>query len=364
MKDVISNSLELIKTSNIISKILLEKTDRPLESILRLLGEVTKVSRAYIFKFDLDKKTMSNTYEYVAPNELQTLENPHGIRAEKNDLQNLPLEIFPDWMVYLEQKSPIIITNMDKCDFLPETKKNLIDQDIIALIVAPIYFDDKLEGFIGFDECKSTRDWTQEEIEFLESNVDNISNFMKSQLIKQELLESEKKYRELVEKAPVGIFLSNSKGQILHINSELTRIVGANSREDVICNSQDLEFDFYENPNRRKEFIESLQKHGKVDNFICKTRKLKGKKLWISISAKIREIFPDGTFLIEGFVSDITKQKQAEKIILNQERLSAIGDFASSIAHDFNNTLQGMIGNIELVLLEPELSSEIIEYMN
>lgn len=63
-----------------------------------------------------------------------------------------------------------------------------------------------------------------------------------------------------------------------------------------------------------------------------------------------------------GGISDITEQKKAEEALVQAQRLSAIGEVASGVAHDFNNALQGIIGNIELALLEP-FSAELRDYL-
>ncbi|MCX6230655.1 MAG: PAS domain S-box protein [Bacteroidetes bacterium] len=48
-----------------------------------------------------------------------------------------------------------------------------------------------------------------------------------------------------------------------------------------------------------------------------------------------------------GTIQDITEKKYAEKLIIESQRLSAMGEMASSVAHDFNNSLQIIMGNIE-----------------
>jgi len=53
-----------------------------------------------------------------------------------------------------------------------------------------------------------------------------------------------------------------------------------------------------------------------------------------------------------GGISDITEQKQAEEALIQAQRLSAIGELASGVAHDFNNSLQVIYGNTELALME------------
>lgn len=63
-----------------------------------------------------------------------------------------------------------------------------------------------------------------------------------------------------------------------------------------------------------------------------------------------------------GGVIDVTERKRAEEALIHAQRLSAIGELASGVAHDFNNTLQGISGNIELALLR-DLSPEVRAYL-
>ena len=68
----------------------------------------------------------------------------------------------------------------------------------------------------------------------------------------------------------------------------------------------------------------------------------------------------DGTYR-ESYVicRDITLQKHAEAAMLEKERLNAISELASSVAHDFNNALQAISGNIEASLLTPGLPPSV-----
>ena len=63
-----------------------------------------------------------------------------------------------------------------------------------------------------------------------------------------------------------------------------------------------------------------------------------------------------------GGISDITERKEAEEALIQAHRLSAIGELASGVAHDFNNSLQGIFGNIELALLR-DISPEVRGYL-
>jgi len=65
-----------------------------------------------------------------------------------------------------------------------------------------------------------------------------------------------------------------------------------------------------------------------------------------------------------GTSQDITAEKQFEQVQVKNQRLKAIGEMSSSIAHDFNNALQEMMGNLEIVKLQKDLSVDTLERLN
>lgn len=50
------------------------------------------------------------------------------------------------------------------------------------------------------------------------------------------------------------------------------------------------------------------------------------------------------------FAKDITLSRQLQQKLLETERLRSLGEMASGAAHDFNNTLAGVLGQVELLL--------------
>jgi len=74
----------------------------------------------------------------------------------------------------------------------------------------------------------------------------------------------------------------------------------------------------------------------------------------------------DGACVVGAVVifRDITERKQMEMALIEKERLSAIGEIASGVAHDFNNSLQIISGNLELAMLTiPNIPSEVIKFI-
>lgn len=145
---------------------------------------------------------------------------------------------------------------------------------------------------------------------------DVTAQYEKDQLLK----ESEEKYRELIEKSPVGIFQTNSRGEALHVNPKMAEIVGADSPEQAIAEFHDLSRDLYVEPHRRTEFLELLKKNGRVEDFEYEARTRSGIRRWIIMNAIISKSLPDGTFIIDGFADDVTARKNAQYTVEEQRQ--------------------------------------------
>ena len=120
------------------------------------------------------------------------------------------------------------------------------------------------------------------------------------------LQESEKKYRDLVDNALVGIYKTNLKGDILYVNEALWRMLEFESSEEMMAESALLR---YKNPKDREVLIKNLKKKDKVKNFDIELLTKTGKTKKVLLSAKL-----DGDIL-SGMIMDITERKQAEEAL-------------------------------------------------
>lgn len=55
---------------------------------------------------------------------------------------------------------------------------------------------------------------------------------------------------------------------------------------------------------------------------------------------------------------DITDRREAEKSMIASQRVLAAGEIAAAVAHDFNNALQGILGSLQLALLDDDMSDD------
>jgi PAS domain S-box-containing protein len=135
--------------------------DKSLEDVLKVLGHATSASRIYIFQNEISKERRlltNQVHEWVADGISPQIGNPALIHASYEELG------FQRWIEFM-QRNEIICGHVS--DFPASERAILEAQDIVSLVVIPIFVGDTWWGFIGFDECSGAHNWSHVEIEAL-----------------------------------------------------------------------------------------------------------------------------------------------------------------------------------------------------
>ena len=179
--------------------------DRTIEFTLRTIGKHTNVSRVYIF-IDNEDGTTSNTFEWCNNN----------ILCQITELQNVSYEGIPSWKKILLREGKIYSDNIEQ---LPSDIFDMLNpQGIISILVYPLFLNNKLKGFIGFDECARKRTWTEEELEFLNTVSGIISNAYELKIYHDNLINSENNFRSFFNSINDFFIVGDRNGKILHVN--------------------------------------------------------------------------------------------------------------------------------------------------
>lgn len=155
------NILSLLSNSISISFDSSKSRKERVNEVLSRLGEITKADRVYIF----DKKSGSNfrpilnqNYEWCRKGIESQMSNDDVFDVDLKDL-------VPRWYENMvSNKKPI----SGLVRHLPDEEREVLEpQDIVSILVTPIWYDNDYYGFIGFDDCREERVWSEEEIELL-----------------------------------------------------------------------------------------------------------------------------------------------------------------------------------------------------
>ncbi|HEV8246735.1 MAG TPA: PAS domain S-box protein, partial [Polyangiaceae bacterium] len=159
--------------------------------------------------------------------------------------------------------------------------------------------------------------------------------------------QSEEKYRLLVEQAADGIFITDTRGTYVDVNSSGAEMMGM-SRDEVIGHTiADLVAE--DELERISAEISDLHA-GLTVNREWRLKRKDGSVFWADVTAKM---LPDGR--LQGIVRDISDRKQGdeerralEMQLSQSQKMQAVGSLAAGIAHDFNNILSAIRGNADL----------------
>lgn len=113
-----------------------------IDTFLEMVGGFYFADRTYVFELDFENGVTNNTYEWCA----------EDVTPQIDFLQKVPLSEVDDWLVrFREHREYIIHSVEDELDHDSDTYKRLKVQNIFSLLVAPLFIDDQLYGFIGVD---------------------------------------------------------------------------------------------------------------------------------------------------------------------------------------------------------------------
>ncbi|MBP8604470.1 MAG: PAS domain S-box protein [Phycisphaerae bacterium] len=121
--------------------------------------------------------------------------------------------------------------------------------------------------------------------------------------LEKELLENEKKYRQLYEQAQIPLYRTNIKdGKLIECNSALAVLLGYPSKQDCLdkCNATA----HYADPKVRIKLLELL-KEGPIKRFETEIIRCDGSRAWVEITA---QLYAEKDY-IEGAIYDITVSK-------------------------------------------------------
>jgi len=133
------------------------------------------------------------------------------------------------------------------------------------------------------------------------------------------LIESEERYRTLFENASFGIYRTNPKGQILLANPALISMLGYSSLDEL--REINLESDGFETLEQRQNFKDQIEESGIVKGVESVWRGKDNQTIYVVECAKAFWNEKGEVIYYEGIVEDITKIKQTEKALSDNEML-------------------------------------------
>ena len=168
----------------------LSEIDKLIQKSLKQMGEFVEADRSYIFSYDLENNTASNTYEWCA----------EGIEPEIDNLQNVPIAYIPQWVDAHKKGEAFYV---EEVSLLPDDGENglravLEPQGIKSLIAIPKIKNKELIGFVGFDAVKKINKYAENEKDILFVYANMLVNVIQRKEYEAHIIEQDKKREKLL----------------------------------------------------------------------------------------------------------------------------------------------------------------------
>jgi len=211
-----------------------------------------------------------------------------------------------------------------------------------------------LLGFLPFSQCLTLFGYGYELLKFSEYIMISLPFilflffFMLFSRKEETLLvESEERYRTLVEESNDGIFITDGK-KFLFVNERMMDITGYTLEELITMNPFRLIHP--DEVHRVINGIKKLKKQGSLNALKSRILRKDGRALTVLFNGKI--IRHEERLSMMGTIKDITDFEAMQNDLLKQEKLRSLTILAGGIAHDFNNFLTGIMGNLSILKME------------
>jgi diguanylate cyclase (GGDEF)-like protein/PAS domain S-box-containing protein len=143
------------------------------------------------------------------------------------------------------------------------------------------------------------------------------------------LVQSEEKYRNIFDHAPVGIYQSARDGRLITANHTLAKMLGFDSVDELLGRNI---ADLYLIAEQREEIIRRFEPVGYASDYELLWKKKDGAPVWVQLNA--HSIGSSTAPLIfEGFVFDVTERKLAEdRLASANAQRKAVLDAATNVS--------------------------------
>ncbi|MEO8516717.1 MAG: PAS domain S-box protein [Flavobacterium sp.] len=344
----IARSTEKLLKSNDIKSIFSET--------FSIVGKATKIDRIYYFKYDAAADTMSQKTEWINDNISAQIENPL--------LQNMTYSESKEIIDTLKQNEVFNAVVSDIKDDV--IRKRLEGQDILTILIFPIFVKNQFYGSIGFDDCLRGRHWSEDEVGVLQILANNIATAIERVEGEALLQESEERFKLLANNIPGTVYLSDydEKWTKVYLNEEIEKLTGYEKSYFLDKKVSLIDLVHPQDKQNLIDYTNEAIKNNLPFQVAYRLRRSTGEYIWVEEFGDA--IMKEGKVTyIEGILIDITQKKEIENEIKARELAEASNkaksEFLANMSHEIRTPLNAIIGFSNL-LKETDLSKSQLEY--
>ena len=184
-----------------------------IDRTLQAIGELFDAHRCYVFELDEGLGSASTTHEWCAP----------GAAAQRASLQEIPLDMFPWWMAELRAGRAINLATLDDLPSGATAERALLEpRGVQSLLVVPLAWRGRLDGFVGVEHMRWPHRWSDEEVGVLRLVVSSFAQAFERRRLDATLQMA----ATVFQNAQEAIFVVDRERRLVDANPTFTTVTG------------------------------------------------------------------------------------------------------------------------------------------
>jgi len=177
------------------------------------------------------------------------------------------------------------------------------------------------------------------------------------QRAEEALRQSEERYRLVTEESVTYIVIIQ-EGCLCYVNPRVVKETGYNSEE--LLGKSLLDFLYSQDRPKAEQLLERVFAGETVEQAEIRVHRRDGETIWARVNGTRIDYRGRPAALLNAV--DITQEKHLERQLLQTEKLTAIGELISGVAHELNNPLTAVLGYAQLAQSLP-VEGELAQYL-
>lgn len=263
----------------------------------------------------------------------------------------IDLKKYPEVRKAIETRQSVMIRDVASDPLLEAVRDGLKHMDFLSIMVVPLTFGDDVLGTLCIKTARANREFSERELNFCNAVARASANALKNALLHHQVTDESRRHRRtgrmlssVLDHTPDLVLTTNSAGEVTEFNFGAETLLG-HRKNDVIGTAGSELFE-----EGGAELIQQVLSGATLDRQHCRLRRFDGDVADLELNLAPLKDDADRVVGVVCVGHDISELKATQLQLLQAEKLSAIGEIISGVAHELNNPLSGVLGFSQLLM--------------